>query len=112
MAFTRKHLGSGQISSAATETTLYQPATAGTTGVIGSCTFYNAHATDRIEVTVYAPHSGAAASTDIIEKFSLDPGKSHNCTIAVNKVVAGTNLFSAQCDTATACNYSLDGGEE
>ena len=113
MASTRKHLASGQVATGAAETTLYSPNSA-TTGTVASLTFYNAHASSTIIVTVYAPHAGAADSTDIVEKFSLDPGKSHYCRLYVNKTIEGatSQILSVLCDTSAALNYSVDGAEE
>lgn len=114
MAFTRKHLGDGQVASASVETTIYQPASSAIKGVIASAVFFNANSTQQITVTIYGPHSGAATTEDIIQKFILQPEQYYVCPTLVNKVAEGaeSHLFSVLCDTATALNFCIDGGEE
>ena len=107
----RKHLGSALIGSAATETTIYTPAAANLIATIGSLTFFNTSASAQATITVYGPHSGAAASGDIIDEFTLNPRKSYVCRPAINKVVAQSELISCECDTASIVNYSADGDE-
>lgn len=113
MAFTRKHLGNGTVASASTETTMYQPAATNITGVLGSVTFFNSSTTAQIVVTVYGPHTGAAADEDIVDEVVINPRKSYICRAMINKVVGGSNLISVECDAGSdVLTYSVDGAEE
>lgn len=109
----RKHLGSGSVTNAATETTIYQPAATNLIGTVGSLTFFNTSTTVQIVVTVYGPHTGAAAAGDIIDEAVINPRKSYICRPSINKVVGGSDLLSCECDTGSSTlNYQADGVEE
>ena len=109
MAFSRKHLGSGLLTTS--ETTIYSPAATNINGVIGKLSFYNEH-TAQVTVTVYSPHSGTAASGDYLDKFTMNPGKSYICRAAINEVIPGGEKLSAVADVTNVINYSCSGGEE
>lgn len=110
MAFQRKNLGSGQLG--ASETTIYTPNVNNLTGIVGSLTFFNTSSTSQVTVTVYAPHTGSASTSDIMEKFTINPEKTHLCREMVNKVIEGGTLISALASTDSVVNYSCSGGEE
>lgn len=109
----RKHLGDGSITSAATETTIYQPAATNLSGTVGSLTFFNTSTTAQLTVTVYGPHASTATDADIIDEKTINPRQSYICRPAINKVVAGSDLISCECDVGgDVLNYSCDGAEE
>lgn len=108
----RKHLGNGTVASAATETTIYQPSAANLIGTVGSLTFFNSSSTAQATVTVYGPHTGAAATSDIIDEYTINPRKSYICRPAINKVVANSAKISCACDVGSnVLVYSADGDE-
>lgn len=111
MAFERKNLGSGQLTTS--ETTIYQPAVSGVKGVIGALTFYNTH-TAQVEVTIYGAHTGSATSANIIDKVTLNPSEEYICRAAVNKVIEGssTQLLSALASVTSVINFDCAGAEE
>lgn len=108
----RKHLGNGTVASAATETTIYQPSASNLIATVGSLTFFNSSTSSQATVTVYGPHSGAAATADIIDEFTINPRKSYICRPAINKVIANSAILSCQCDVGSnVLVYSADGDE-
>lgn len=109
MAFSRKLQGTGQL--AITDTTIYEPA-GNATGTIGTLSFYNTSATTQVVVTVYAPHTGTAAR--VLEKFTINPEKSHVCRPAINQVIEGSASYqlSALASVAATVDFTCSGAEE
>ena len=108
MPYSRKFQGTGQL--AATDTTIYAPSSS-STGTIGVLSFYNGH-TAQVTVTVYSPHTGTPGR--ILEKFSINPGKSHICRPAINQVIEGASSYelSALASVASVVDYTCSGAEE
>lgn len=107
MAFSRKFQGKGQL--AATDTQIYAPA-GNAVGTVGVLTFYNTSSSAQVTVTVYAQHTGTPDR--ILEKFVLNPEKSHICRPATNQVIASGYQISGLASTGALVDYTCSGAEE
>lgn len=107
MAFSRKFQGKGQLG--VTDTEIYAPQ-GNAVGTIGVLSFYNTSTTAQVEVTVYSPHTGTPDR--VLEKFVLNPEKSHSCRFAVNQVIESSYQISGLAGTGSVVDFTCSGAEE